>query len=314
MEYVREKPSINVIIPAFNEEKNIARTLESVSKVFGDCKKVILVDNGSDDATVEIAKRFGANTIVKKDFTIAGLRNLGATVADGNVLVFIDADVCLHEEWLEIFLELYNSLPKDGLWITGSRCQTPFDDFINLYWYRVLNHKKTGYINSGHLIVSRKMFNIISGFDKVLTTSEDHDFCSRSIENGGRLVHEPKLIAFHFGYPRTIRGFLKREFWHGRSDFRSFRSFTRSKIALTSVLLSLLYIFSLLLSILLSSVYPLIIALLAGYIFSTTFVFYKFGYAKKKNIMLTAAIQQIYFLARSISWLIQEKRVNRHKN
>lgn len=295
--------SISVIIPALNEEKYIGATLESIKICLGKSVEIILVDNGSSDRTVEIAKEHGASTIIERNITIAGLRNLGAKSASGNVLVFIDADVSMHTSWLNIFKEVYPTLPDDGLWITGSRCQTPYDDFINTYWYRILNHKETGYINSGHLIISRPLFELLGGFDYKLKTSEDHDICSRAISVHASIIHQPNLVVFHYGYPKTVVGFFKRELWHGKSDFNSVSAFTKSKIAMASIILLAINVIGLTLGLLSTRITPIIASIVFSYCISAIFVKYKFKNIKTSTLIITAWIQLLYFLARSLSWL-----------
>ena len=300
--------SISIIIPALNEEKNIANTLESIRKNFGSCDEVILIDNGSIDSTVEVASSYGAKTIVKKGYTIAGLRNCGAAIAVGDILLFIDADVCLHESWLDNFIEVYSELPTDQLWITGSRCQTPSEDFINTYWYKVLNFKNSGYINSGHLVTSKLLFDQICGFDKNLATAEDHDFCTRAKSNAAALIHNPRLVAIHNGYPTSIIHFLKRELWHGKSDFRSFKAFTSSKIAIASLLLTTCYFLSLTVSLSIGTIYPFLTTVASIYLFSILFVLFKFPKVKLPGLLVTGGLQQLYFLARSFSWMADKER------
>lgn len=301
MDHVITTPSIDIIIPCLNEENYIGKTLESIQTNFGNCENVTVVDNGSSDSTLEIAQAFGAHIVVKEKSTIAGLRNMGASMSDGNILLFIDADVSLSDNWLKVFLKLYPKLPSNRLWITGSRCKSPFNDFINLYWYQILNQKNSGYINSGHLIVSREMFNKAKGFDESLITSEDHDFCVRTSENGGQIIHNPRLIAFHFGYPNSIFEFIKREFWHGKTDFSSLKKYLKSKTAIISSLLSILYLTSIFLGLITKTFHPILLSFLIGYLISLTLVIYKFGATKKRNLLLTTLIQQLYFIARSLS-------------
>ena len=82
---------VSVIIPAKNEENNIEHCLQSINsqslKPF-DC---IVVDNGSEDKTVQKAIKHGAKIIIRPEISVGELRNIGASYARGDILSFIDA-------------------------------------------------------------------------------------------------------------------------------------------------------------------------------------------------------------------------------
>ncbi len=91
---------VSFIIPAFNEEKYILRTLRSIARQKTNLKyEIIVVDNGSTDRTVELAKRY-ARVIHQKEKGIAATRNLGAKHAKGRLLIFVDADTYLPRNYL----------------------------------------------------------------------------------------------------------------------------------------------------------------------------------------------------------------------
>ena len=100
--------NISVIIPAINEADNIANTIESIGP--GDKKEVIVVDGGSNDDTVGIAKSLGARVINSLPLR-ARQMNQGASEATGDVLLFLHADTRLPERFEEFVL---NSFKQPG--------------------------------------------------------------------------------------------------------------------------------------------------------------------------------------------------------
>lgn len=92
----------SVIIPAYNEEKFLPRLLESIEvarlKYSGgrDQIEVIVADNDSTDATVQVATQHGARVVHVAKRRIAAARNGGARAASGEILCFIDADSAIH--------------------------------------------------------------------------------------------------------------------------------------------------------------------------------------------------------------------------
>ncbi len=87
-------PSVSIVIPAFNEEKSIERTVRNVKKlVYPGKKEIIVVDDGSADRTFEIAKRIrGIKVFRKKNGGRANALNFGLKRAKGEIFVRVDAD------------------------------------------------------------------------------------------------------------------------------------------------------------------------------------------------------------------------------
>jgi len=84
---------LSIVIITFNEEANLARTLESVKPIVADGKgEIIVVDSGSTDRTVEIAKSFGAKVFVEKWKGYAEQKNSALDKATGDWILSLDAD------------------------------------------------------------------------------------------------------------------------------------------------------------------------------------------------------------------------------
>lgn len=84
---------ISVVIPAFNEEKNIAKVIKTVKK-YNNFDELIVVDNNSTDRTREIAISLGVKTISCKKQGKGYAMEVGLKEAIGDVIVFIDGDIC----------------------------------------------------------------------------------------------------------------------------------------------------------------------------------------------------------------------------
>jgi len=101
-------PRFSVVIPAYNAAATLARAIESVRAQSWPAHEIIVVDDGSTDATAEVAGRFdGVRLIRQKNSGVSVARNAGAAAATGDWLAFLDADdwyapdrIRLHAEWI----------------------------------------------------------------------------------------------------------------------------------------------------------------------------------------------------------------------
>jgi glycosyltransferase involved in cell wall biosynthesis len=211
--------------------------------------EIILVDNGSTDNTLNIAKNFNINIIVDESKTIGGLRNLGVQASKGEILGFIDADCTVSSDWM---IRADYILRDKQIGITGSRLKTSNEgNWVEEAWALHLNSRVqqdgiVKYINSGNCVLRREVFDVVGGFSETLVTDEDVDLCEKVRALGYCIYHCEDITAIHWGYPKTIRQFFKREIWHGIGDSkRNIVSFWKSRPLLISFFNILLLILAL---------------------------------------------------------------------
>ena len=106
---VVKKPRISVVIPTYNEEKNIRRTLRKLNHqtLPREDYEIIIVDGGSTDRTRELAEELGAKVIMQKRKGIGGARNEGFLAAKADFIATTDADCIVPNQWLEVFLKKF---------------------------------------------------------------------------------------------------------------------------------------------------------------------------------------------------------------
>lgn len=195
----------SIIIPAYNEEKYLPKTLKSVQKAMNANPEyqgeIILVDNDSQDKTADIAITFGANVIHEKIHNIGKVRNTGAKAAKGDWLIFLDADTVLMPETLTITL---NTLLNSDI-IGGTFLLKP-DRKINLITHIIFfvwnNYSRLFNRTIGAYVFCKKSaFEAMGGFDEEYFAAEDIIF-SRALDkyakkNNKKFVVIPKYIVFN---------------------------------------------------------------------------------------------------------------------
>src|SRR3989344_8455740 len=210
---------ISIIIPAREEEKVIGTTVSHIKRELAIPHEIIVSDDGSRDRTAEIAKGNGAVVVLFDGLkhTPGHTRNRGARVAQGEFLVFIDADVFIPEpdaffrRALEHFKDPrvvgvcgpQKALPAVETW--GDRLSFGYLNAVTRFQNNVL-HK--GEASGKIMVVRRNAFEKINGFREDLVTREDGDFFCR-LSKIGWTVFDPKLVIFHGARRAHKIGWLK---------------------------------------------------------------------------------------------------------
>lgn len=241
----------SIIIPAKNEENNMPLCLEALIGLYFPKEEyeIIIVDNGSSDSTVSIARKYGFPVYVKPHLSLSGLRNFGASVAMGEILVFLDADCVPDPNWLN---NAALTLVDHEVGCTGSTPAAPTNGtWVEKVWssFRTRRSHKcyAPWINSSNFIVRRDIFNKIGGFNINVKTCEDVDICMR-LNKICKILFDPTIKVVHLGEPKTLIEFLTKEIWRGKGAISGVISHGISLSEIKSLLIPLYY-FVLLISI-----------------------------------------------------------------
>jgi GT2 family glycosyltransferase len=223
-EDVQGSPLVSIIIPAYNEESYIGRCLESLKRQAypGDRIEVIVVDNGSTDATPAIARDHGARLEIDAESRVGGLRNYGARISQGTVLAFLDADCVAPPTWVGTAVDELANDENLGA-IGGNYLVEDQASWIEKVWAvrPATSRHQVPYLAAGDLILRRETFEALGGFDENLHAGEDEELCSRLRATGLTIAKTPACSVVHLGYPKTLREILTREMWHGSSQLES---------------------------------------------------------------------------------------------
>lgn len=217
----------SVIVPAFNEAANIARSLAALEAqtLFPSSFEVIVVDNGSTDGTIEEATKFASRLPLKivsrTGCNVSAVRNHGAALSRGRILSFLDADCIPPTNWLERSRVL---APPNAIW--GAHYLVPPNStWVGKVWFEYQATAQEGevsFIPASNLFIRRTDFTRIGGFGESLETSEDVEICMRAKKHGMVAIAFPSLAVFHEGTPQTLRHFYRQNRWHGTNVLRIF--------------------------------------------------------------------------------------------
>lgn len=92
--------TISVVIPAYNEEKSLPNTLNSLKKLDRQPDEILVVDGGSTDGTDKVVQKYDAKVLIVKHRGIGFARSQGLKAASSEVVAFTDADTIVSQDWL----------------------------------------------------------------------------------------------------------------------------------------------------------------------------------------------------------------------
>ncbi|WP_158548565.1 glycosyltransferase family 2 protein [Blastococcus sp. TF02A-26] len=212
----RRPVAVGAVIPCKNEVETITRCLAALRGQQPPLSRIVVVDNGSTDGSVELAKQFADTVLEVPDGSISGLRNRGAAELAGvDVIAFVDADTEVGSNWLQAGLEALGT----GADLVGSRTRAGDDArWVARRWAAIeaaRTHSRSR-VWSQHMLVRASRFHSVGGFADI-PTGEDADLSIRIAEAGGPVTLVPGMQAIHHGFPATLRTFLRRERWHTRA-------------------------------------------------------------------------------------------------
>jgi len=203
--------SLSIVIITFNEEANIARTLASVQPLVTDGKgEIIVVDSGSTDRTVEIAKSFGAKVFVEEWKGFAAQKNSAIDKATGVWILSLDADEEVSQELAEEIEskqqyppQLYKFAEK-----TPDGQHNPI--YINGCWIPRKNHFLGRWIKHGGFWPDRKLRFFRRGTGRFQETAVHETVRVDEYNKGGISVASKRLrgALVHHSYP-TLSDYIE---------------------------------------------------------------------------------------------------------
>jgi glycosyltransferase involved in cell wall biosynthesis len=182
-------PLISVVVPVYNGEKTIRETIESVlNQTFKDLE-LIIINDGSKDATLEIVSKIQDPRIQVFSYPNAGLsasRNRGISQATGEYISFIDADDLWTQDKLENQLKALQSNPQAALAYSWTNFIDEVGNFLRRGGYISVTSNTLATLllvnfveNGSNPLIRTHVFKEVGGFDELLRSAEDLDMWLR---------------------------------------------------------------------------------------------------------------------------------------
>ncbi|MDE2868014.1 MAG: glycosyltransferase family A protein [Chloroflexota bacterium] len=214
-------PRVSFIVPAYNEAHRVAAILDSMDRQTYLSVELVFVDDGSTDGTLQRLVRVGSVRAVRTirhpvPRGVAAARNSGARAAEGDILVFMDADLTLPDDFADRILAHFGA--GADYMLVGSRVADR-------------SRAASRYLQSEHELaltepelqrssqafsVRRHVYQDVGPFREDLPRGDDSEFGERVMAAGFRRVEDQNIEVLH-DRPRTWSGFLALQRRRGRN-------------------------------------------------------------------------------------------------
>ncbi len=214
-----------VVIPNHNGSRTIGDCLEAVYAMDYDGFEVIVVDDCSDDDSVEIIKSFPCKLIrLQKQSGASAARNSGALNSGASILFFTDSDCLPEKNFLTLAVKTLGE-KGPGAVVGGTYTKKPCDnDFYSRFQSLFINYSETkkpadpDYIAAHAMVIYAEDFRKAGCFPKkFLPIIEDVEFSHRLRKKGHRLFINPEMLVrhiFNFSLYKSMRNAVKKSmFW-----------------------------------------------------------------------------------------------------
>ncbi len=190
----KNKPQLSIVIPAYNEERYLPKLLKSIKGQNFKNYEIIVADAKSKDKTRQIAKKFGCKVVAGG---LPGIgRNRGAEKAKGGLILFLDADVILPENFLENAINEFEKRNLDIAHCNPLPIEKTLKNRIGIGAANAFN-SVAQYIKpfgAGFCIfVTKEIHKKINGFNEKIPYLEDIDYFQKASKIGKFRILKQKI-------------------------------------------------------------------------------------------------------------------------
>jgi GT2 family glycosyltransferase len=219
-----ELPLVSVVCCSYNGEPTIRDTLDGLARLDYPNVEVIVVDDGSTDATAEIARGYGVRVISTPNQGLSAARNVGMRAAAGEIVAYIDDDAYPDPGWLGFLVRAFragdycgvggpNLLPREDGPTAECVANAPGGPC-----HVLITDQEAEHIPGCNMAFRRRWLERIGGFDAIFRTAgDDVDLCWRLQELGGRIGFHPAAVVWHHRRG-SLRRYWKQQVGYGRAE------------------------------------------------------------------------------------------------
>jgi len=234
--------SVTIVIPTYNNSSTIKECLESLMKQTKPPEEIIIVDGHSKDTTLDIVKQYECKILFEEGGSRAAACNVGVPAAEGDFIVFIDADAIAKEDWLEkLIAAFYEEHGREVVCTTGPNIEYPneslfgkavsavYNTFVGGNWtehIKSIFNRENRYVQSAagcNAAYKKDKLDEVMPFNEDLITAEDTEINYKLIQKGYSIYFEPNAVVYH-QRPQTHKAYRNKAKKYARGKVQFFRA------------------------------------------------------------------------------------------
>lgn len=217
-------PAISIVICTYNGSRTIRGCLEGVARLDYPDFEVIVVDDGSTDATADIVREYDVRLIQTENLGLSHARNTGMLAARGDIIAYIDDDAYPDPQWLQYLAAAFRTTNHAGI---GGPNLPPHSDgpiaqcVANAPGgpvHVLLSDRVAEHIPGCNMAFRKACLEAIGGFDpQFRVAGDDVDVCWRLQDRGWTLGYHPTALVWHHRR-NSVRAYWRQQRGYGRAE------------------------------------------------------------------------------------------------
>jgi cellulose synthase/poly-beta-1,6-N-acetylglucosamine synthase-like glycosyltransferase len=217
-------PLVSIVVCCYNAAATLDECLRSLAQLAYPCYEVIVIDDGSSDATAEIARQSNVRLIRVPNGGLSKARNLGIEAAEGDIVAFIDSDAYADPDWLYYLVSALDE--HNAAAVGGPNLSPPQDDFIAQCVDQspgnptcvLVDNERAEHVPGCNMAYRKSAFKTVGLFDAThRAAGDDVDICWRLLAAELPIVYHPSAVVWHHRRP-TISAYLKQQKGYGFAE------------------------------------------------------------------------------------------------